>query len=148
MRFDGEVWVPAPPADVFEFFSDASNLEALTPPWLKFRLVTPQPIQIARGTIIDYRLRVHGVPMRWRSEITEWDPPRRFVDTQRRGPYRSWVHTHTFAAARGGTTVSDTVDFEVPFGALTSWFVRRDVNTIFDYRRHALLDVFTAPRQS
>src|SRR5262245_50001712 len=102
MHFECEQWLPAPREEIFEFFSRAENLEAITPPWLRFRLITPSPIEIRRGTHIDYRLRVHAVPVRWQSEITAWEPPASFVDEQRRGPYRRWVHTHTFVAERNG----------------------------------------------
>lgn len=128
----------APLSDVFQFFSDAANLQAITPPWLHFQVLTPPPIHIHRGTVIDYRLRVHGLPMRWQSEITAWDPPHRFVDEQRRGPYKRWVHTHTFVAERGGTTISDRVDYEVPFPLLSKWLVERDVRRIFAFRRATL----------
>jgi ligand-binding SRPBCC domain-containing protein len=138
MQFKSEEWLPAPRPDVFRFFADASNLEAITPPWLHFRLVTPVPVDIRQDAVIDYRLRVHGIPIRWQSVITVWDPPHRFVDEQRRGPYRRWVHTHDFIEERGGTTVRDSVEFDVPLAPLSRWFVERDVRRIFAYRRDAL----------
>ena len=142
MRFESDLWVPRPLDDVFAFFSDAANLEALTPPWLHFRILTPQPIAMHPGTLIDYRIRLHGIPISWQSEITDWNPPRQFVDQQRRGPYRRWIHTHTFAAEGIGTRVSDRVDFEVPLGWLTGRFVLRDVEKIFAFRRRQLVKRF------
>lgn len=143
MVFETDVWLPVARDEVFRFFADAANLEALTPGWLKFRLVSPQPIAIAAGTIIDYRLRIHGVPVTWRSEISVWDPPRRFVDEQVRGPYRRWVHTHSFDEERGGTRVRDHIEFTTPGGRLVEWLVMRDVRKIFDFRRRALLERFS-----
>jgi ligand-binding SRPBCC domain-containing protein len=142
MVFEASLWLPAARDEVFGFFSDAANLEALTPAWLKFHIATPQPILIRTGTTIDYRLRVHGVPMRWQSEITRWEPPTRFVDEQRIGPYRRWIHTHTFDEERGGTRVGDKVDFAVPGGKPIEWIVARDVRRIFAFRREMLLKRF------
>ncbi len=130
-----EVWLPRPPEAVFPFFADAGNLDRLTPPWLHFRILSPQPMEMAVGARIDYRLRLHGLPIRWRSEITAWDPPHGFVDEQRRGPYRVWIHRHRFEARRGGTLVTDHVRYAVPGGLLADrLFVRRDLRRIFDYR--------------
>jgi ligand-binding SRPBCC domain-containing protein len=136
--------LPRPRLEIFAFFADAGNLEALTPPWLRFRIVTPRPIELCAGALIDYRLRVHGLPVRWTSEITVWEPPGRFVDEQRRGPYRLWVHEHTFEdAPAGGTFVHDRVRYQVPFGRLANWLlVERDARTIFTYRSAALLRIF------
>ena len=138
MRFDCELWLAAPRPDVFRFFSDASNLQAITPPRLHFQLVTPQPIDVRKGALIDYKLRIHGIPFRWQSAITTWDPPNRFVDEQRRGPYTRWVHAHDFIDARGGTTVRDSVEFDVPFAWVVGRFVERDIRRIFAYRSDAL----------
>jgi ligand-binding SRPBCC domain-containing protein len=102
-----EVWLPQPLEEVFSFFSDARNLERLTPPWLRFEVLTPGAGSVRSGMLIDYRLRLHGFPIRWRSEITAWEPPHRFVDEQRHGPYRRWVHEHTFEASKGGTLAVD-----------------------------------------
>lgn len=131
--------LPGPPEEVFAFFADAHNLEALTPPLLRFRLVTPAPIAMGRGALIRYRLRVHRVPVSWLTEITEWDPPHRFVDEQIKGPYARWHHTHTFEATRdGGTLMRDVVRYHVGFGLLGAianrLVVRRDVDAIFDFR--------------
>src|SRR4051794_37923373 len=110
----------APPSVVFPFFADARNLEAITPPLLGFRLLTPQPIAMGVGTFLQYALRVHGVPVRWDTLIQEWDPPHRFVDVQVRGPYRLWHHTHSLVAVDGGaaTLMRDTVRYSVGFGVL------------------------------
>jgi ligand-binding SRPBCC domain-containing protein len=144
MHLDTGLWLPQPLSEVFAFFSDAANLEALTPPWLHFRILTPKPIVMHAGTLIDYSIRVHGIPMSWQSEIIVWDPPNRFVDVQRRGPYRQWHHTHSFAAEKGGTLVSDSVEFDVPFSFAGGWFVKRDVRKIFDFRHQSLLRRFGA----
>lgn len=139
-----EIWLPAPLEDVFEFFSDAANLEVLTPPWLRFEVLTPTPIEMKPGALIDYRLKIRGIPLRWQSEITEWSPPYRFVDEQRKGPYRRWHHTHTFESVDGGTSVGDIVDYAVPGGALIhKLFVKRDIENIFAYRHKKLLEIFS-----
>jgi ligand-binding SRPBCC domain-containing protein len=136
--------VARPRPEVFAFFADAANLEAITPPWLSFRIQTPQPIAMRPGALIEYRLSLHGLPVRWKTEITAWEPPVRFVDQQRSGPYRLWVHEHTFEeTADGGTIVNDRVRYQVPFGRLANWLVvARDVRTIFTYRTETLLRVF------
>ena len=130
--------LPGPPADVFAFFADAGNLEAITPPLLRFRVVTPVPIVMGPGTLIRYRLRVHGVPLGWLTEITRWEPPHRFVDEQRTGPYALWQHTHTFEADGEETIMRDVVRYRIgfaPVGTLANALVvRRDVERIFDYR--------------
>jgi GrpB-like predicted nucleotidyltransferase (UPF0157 family)/ligand-binding SRPBCC domain-containing protein len=141
MRFATDVWLPRSRDEVFQFFSDAANLETLTPPWLNFEILTPT-IVLRPGVRIDYRLRLYGIPLRWQSEISRWEPPDRFVDEQRRGPYRSWVHTHSFLEERGGTRVVDSVDFEVPFGWLVGWLVMRDVRRIFAFRTAKLVSLF------
>lgn len=130
--------------EVFEFFAAARNLERLTPPWLRFEVLTPEPVEIRVGTVIDYRLRVHGIPLRWRSQIEEWDPGRSFIDRQIRGPYGLWHHRHTFAADGQSTIVRDRVDYGLPLGPLGEaarrLFVGRDLERIFDYRGRAVLD--------
>ena len=141
MHLEREIWLPRPRAEVFAFFSNAANLEALTPPWLHFHILNPS-LAISQGVLIDYRLRIHGIPLIWRSEISRWDPPSSFVDEQRKGPYRRWVHTHTFLDERGGTRVGDSVEFEVPFGWLVGGLVLRDVNRIFAFRQQALQRLF------
>lgn len=134
-----EAVVPVPIDEAFAFFSDAFNLDLLTPPWLGFGILTPAPIDLKQGTLIDYRIRLRGVPIRWRTLIAEWDPPHGFVDVQVRGPYRWWHHTHRFEACEGGTRVIDEVEYAAPVGWLSHrLMVTRDVERIFDYRAEAL----------
>jgi hypothetical protein len=138
-----EVWLPRPLEEVFAFFSDARNLERLTPPWLRFEVLTPGAGLVRPGMFIDYRLRLHGFPIRWRSEITAWEPPHRFVDEQRRGPYRRWVHEHTFEASKGGTLAVDHVEYAVLGGSLANrLFVAPDLRRVFAFRRKTLLEIF------
>lgn len=128
---------------IFPFFADARNLERITPPWLSFQVLTPGEITMTEGTRIDYRLRVHGIPIRWTSVITRWEPPHLFVDEQARGPYRLWRHTHRFEETPGGTRATDHVAYAVPGGALVhALVVKRDVERIFDYRCERLLEIF------
>jgi len=141
-----ELWLPRAIDDVFAFFADAYRLEEITPPWLHFHVQTPQPVPMYPGSLIDYRLRLHGIPIRWRTEISEWEPPYRFVDRQLRGPYRLWRHLHTFEVVNGGTLVRDRVDYSVPGGALVHrLFVRPDLNRIFQYRRQKLEQLLGTP---
>jgi ligand-binding SRPBCC domain-containing protein len=138
-----ELWLPRARDEVFAFFAEARNLETLTPPWLRFEVLTLAPIAMRPGTQIDYRIRVHGLPICWRTEIAEWDPPRRFADVQLRGPYTLWHHTHTFEERDGGTLCLDQVRYRPRGGALVHWlFVRRDVERIFQYRQQRLKDIF------
>jgi len=139
-----EQWLPCARPQLFEFFSDAFQLEALTPPLLRFQVCTPRPIVIAAGTLIDYRLRLHGIPIRWQSEISVWEPPERFVDRQTRGPYRLWRHEHRFVEQEGGTWVIDHVDYRAPGGSLVNrLFVVPDLRKIFNFRRQKLREIFT-----
>ncbi len=136
-----EQWFPRPCEEVFEFFSDAANLESITPPWLRFHVLTPRPIDVREGTLIDYKLRLHFVPIRWRTEIAAWEPPFRFIDRQLRGPYRLWVHEHTFEEHQGGTLARDRVEYQVPGGRLIhTLLVRPDLMRIFAFRRKVLAD--------
>lgn len=131
--------LPAPRDAVFEFFSDATNLEAITPPWLCFRIASPTPIKIETGALIDYHLRLRGLPIRWRTEIAEWNPPVRFVDRQLRGPYRLWEHSHEFEESNEGTIVRDEVQYSVYGGAIIErLFVRADLKKIFTYRNEQI----------
>ncbi len=131
--------IPAPPEDVFPFFEDAHNLEAITPPWLGFRVATPGPIEMGPGAVIEYRFKLHGLPIRWRTRIEAWEPGRRFVDVQLEGPYRLWHHVHTFEPDGGGTLMRDAVRYALPLGPLGALahaaFVGRDLERIFDFRR-------------
>ena len=145
--FQTELWLPRRRDEVFPFFADARNLDTLTPPWLNFEILTPAPIAMRPGALIDYRLRVHGIPIRWRTEIVEWNPPLRFVDVQLRGPYTLWHHTHTFEAHEGGTLCRDEVRYRPRGGSLTNrLFVRRDVENIFAFRNRKLTEIFRDER--
>jgi ligand-binding SRPBCC domain-containing protein len=141
-----EQLLPAAPDEVFDFFSDAHNLEAITPPWLQFRVVTADPIAMRPGTLIEYRLRLHRLPVNWLTRIESWLPGRRFEDRQVRGPYRLWHHRHTFEPCDGGTRVRDLVHYAMPLGALGrlahAAVVRRDLQRIFDFRRDAVAAAF------
>ena len=131
--------VARPREEVFAFFTDAANLALLAPPSVGFRLLTPLPIGMAAGTLLDYRLRLFGIPVRWRTRIELVEPPARFIDLQLAGPYRHWRHEHSFAEIPGGTLIADAVDYEMPLGALGTLahalVVRRTLAHIFDYRR-------------
>jgi ligand-binding SRPBCC domain-containing protein len=135
-----------PLAEVFEFFCRAENLARITPPEVGFTLLTPTPIEMRAGARIDYRLRMKGVPMSWRTHITDWSPPHSFVDEQERGPYRLWRHTHSFTAIPGGTRMDDRVEYALPLGALGDLadvvFVRRQLKRIFDYRSQQITRIF------
>lgn len=137
--------LPHPIDRVFDFFSRAENLERLTPASLRFRILTPGQIEMREGALIEYSLRLRGLPIRWLTRIEEWNPPHRFVDVQLRGPYRLWHHTHTFAAADGETDMTDTVRYALPFGPLgdlaNHLFVARELRSIFDFRAARILDV-------
>lgn len=134
-----EQWIARPMDEVFTFFADAHNLEAITPPWLGFKILFMSTDCIEEGTTIRYRLRLHGIPIDWLTEICEWNPPHSFVDEQIKGPYRQWRHTHRFEAHGSRTKMVDEVRYSLPFGVLGRLVhkvkVRRDVNRIFDYRR-------------
>jgi len=131
--------LPRPREEVFAFFAQPRNLERITPPWLAFRILEGGPKEMAAAAKIRYRLRLRGIPLRWTSLIEAWEPPRRFVDRQLRGPYRLWVHEHLFEEAAGGTRVIDRIRFAVPGGALLSrWLVRPDLERIFDYRHETI----------
>lgn len=138
-----EIELPRPLEQVFAFFADAFQLETLTPPWLNFQVITPPPIVMRPGLRIDYRLRLRGLPLRWTSEISVWDPPHRFVDVQVRGPYRWWYHEHRFVPTGAGTRVIDEVEYAVAGGPLVhALLVRRDVKRIFDFRERILRDLW------
>ena len=141
-----ELWLPRGIHEVFDFFADAHRLEEITPPWLRFHVLTPKPVLMFAGTTIDYTLRLHCIPIRWRSEISEWEPPFRFVDRQLRGPYRLWHHLHTFEERDGGTLVKDHVDYAVDGGRLVHWlFVKRDLERIFAFRHKKLIELLGQP---
>jgi ligand-binding SRPBCC domain-containing protein len=135
-------WVPAGVAETFEFFADASNLGAITPPFLGFEIRTPLPIEMRAGALIEYRIRLMGVPMTWLTRIECWERGRSFVDVQLRGPYARWVHTHSFTPADGGTLVEDRVEYAVPFAPISDpvrgLFVGPTVERIFRHRHEAI----------
>jgi len=135
---------------VFDFFADAGNLELITPAELNFRVVTPMPIEIGQGTLIDYRLGLYGIPMGWRTEITLWEPPYRFVDTQLSGPYKQWVHTHTFTEiGPSKTLIEDEVRYRLPFepmGDLANFVVRWQLERIFDHRQKKVAELLLPGR--
>jgi ligand-binding SRPBCC domain-containing protein len=138
--------IPRPREEVFAFFADAANLERLTPAFLNFRILTPQPIGMAVGTRIDYSLRLFGVPLKWRTKITDWQPGVSFVDEQETGPYALWRHTHRFETVDGQTRIHDLVEYAEPFGPLgriaNTLVVKRTLDRIFDYRREATARIF------
>jgi ligand-binding SRPBCC domain-containing protein len=147
-----EQWIARPIDEVFAFFADAQNLEKITPPWLGFRILSMSTNSISQGTVIRYRLRLHGLPVHWRTEICQWDPPHGFVDQQTRGPYKQWHHTHRFEAHGGRTKMIDEVQYSLPIGVLGrivhALKVRGDVGRIFDYRRLRIDALFGPSEES
>jgi ligand-binding SRPBCC domain-containing protein len=137
-----------PPERVFELFAAARNLERITPPWLRFEVVTRDPVRMEVGAVIDYRLRLHRIPLGWTSQIEVWEPGRQFVDRQLRGPYGLWHHRHTFAESGAGTVVEDEVHYAAPFGLLGELaqplLIKRDLERIFDYRQEAVRRILDA----
>lgn len=144
--FQTEMLIPASREAVFSFFSKAENLMRITPPSLHFRIVTALPLEMQTGTIIDYVIRLHHVPMRWRTLISQWNPPFDFVDEQIKGPYRQWIHHHQFSeTADGHTLMKDSVRYALPFppfGNLAHPFVRREIETIFSFRSQTIKEIF------
>jgi ligand-binding SRPBCC domain-containing protein len=135
--------LPVDRETLFHFFSDAFQLEQITPPWLNFRVITPAPIVIQAGTLIDYKLKLRGFPIRWRTEISTWEPPYSFTDRQLKGPYYLWEHFHTFEEVEGGTLVSDQVNYRSIGGALVhSLFVKNDLLKIFAWRQQKMIERF------
>jgi ligand-binding SRPBCC domain-containing protein len=136
-------WLPRRREEVFPFFADAYNLERITPSFLNFEVLTPRPIEMREGALIDYRLRLRGIPIRWRTRIAAWEPNERFIDEQIRGPYLKWEHEHTFEESAGGVVVGDRVAYRVPGGALVNRLVvQRDVERIFRHRQRVMADLF------
>lgn len=142
-RLNSEQWIRRPLGEVFAFFSNPVNLETITPTWLQFEIKTKSPFTMQEGALINYSLRLHGLPLSWTSRITVWEPPRRFVDDQVKGPYRLWHHEHTFEEKDGGTLVVDHVDYAVLGGSfINKLLVARDVARIFEFRRNKLAEIF------
>ena len=139
-----ETVVPAAIDDTFAFFSNAANLEQLTPSWINFRILTPLPIVMHEGAVIDYRIVLYGLPTPWRTRIDVWEPGVRFVDRQIAGPYRWWRHEHLFEAASGGTRVIDQVEYLPRAAMITTPLVRRDVGRIFAFRQSVLAQLLPA----
>ncbi len=151
-EFSAEQLVPFPRETVFGFFSDARNLEAITPPWLGFRIVEQSTEKIEQGTELTYRLRVHGLTVTWRSRIDEWNPEHRFVDVQLKGPYAKWHHTHSFHDRGTATLIRDRVLYRLPLGFLGRWvggrFVASDIKKIFAYRSLKTEELLARPLPS
>lgn len=142
-EYKSEILLPKPIGEVFAFFADACNLQLITPPWVHFQILTPCPIQMRPGALIDYKIRIHGIPIRWQTRITVWEPPHRFVDEQLRGPYRQWIHEHTFEPRGNSTLARDHVRYTAPLHFLTEPLVTRDVQRIFAYRAQILQTRFS-----
>jgi ligand-binding SRPBCC domain-containing protein len=137
--------VPRPRDEVFAFFADAGNLERITPPELGFHITTPGKIEMAAGTLIDHDLRLRGFPVKWRTEISVWDPPFEFVDRQLKGPYSEWIHRHRFTEpGPGSTLIEDEVKYRLPFwplGELGRFLITRELDHIFDYRQRVVAEI-------
>jgi len=138
--------LPRPIEEVFSFFSKAENLNAITPPELNFTILTPPPIHMEVGTLIDYSIRLHGIPMKWKTLISKWEPPFMFVDQQLKGPYKIWIHEHTFRSIGSSTEMNDIVQYLSPGWLLepfvTRFFVKRQVEKIFEFRQQKLKELF------
>ncbi len=138
--------IQRPLKEVFEFFSNAENLNLLTPPELQFAILSDLPIEMKKGTLIDYQIRLSGIRFNWRTEISEWEPPFRFVDKQLKGPYKIWIHEHRFEELKGETLMHDTVEFLSPGGLfeplINKGFVEKRVKKIFDFRKQKLNELF------
>ena len=142
-------WFPLPVDKVFSFFSDPFNLEEITPPWLHFQVLHDPPLAIVQGLELNYRLRLHGLPLKWRSRISVWEPIQAFVDEQLIGPYRTWYHEHRFEPSQNGTLVLDRVTYAVPGGErINRWFVQPDLLKIFSYRQTALARILSEKADS
>ena len=142
-----ELTIDLPRSEVFDFFSKAENLEKITPPDLGFHIVTPQPIEMSEGSLIEYRISLHGIPMSWKTLISKWDPPNEFVDEQLSGPYKQWIHRHTFIELDPNTTlIEDEVRYRLPFepfGDIAQFFVERQLKNIFDFREKTVSELGT-----
>ncbi len=138
--------IERPVREVFDFFADAVNLERITPPELNFHITTPQPIDIKKGALIDYELKLRGIPINWKTEITEWNPPHSFVDTALKSPYKQWIHLHTFEEGKAGETIMrDRVLYRLPLeplGDLAHFYVKKELKYIFDYRYKIVEEIF------
>jgi ligand-binding SRPBCC domain-containing protein len=131
---------------VFDFFSKAENLNKLTPSNLHFKILSPLPVKMQPGTLIDYQLRLMGVPFKWQTEITVWEPPHRFIDIQKKGPYKLWIHEHIFEEKEGKTIMYDLIEYKFPGGIFESFihhfFVKKGLQNIFGYREKTCMEIF------
>jgi ligand-binding SRPBCC domain-containing protein len=136
--FEQHQWLPSPPSEVFPFFSDEYNLEKITPDFLGFKVTGKNTDQIQSGTLIDYKLKIHGITIKWKTEILEFVEGQHFVDQQLKGPYKKWFHRHEFHEVKSGTLMIDHVTYKPPFGflgrLLAGAYIRKDVTKIFKYR--------------
>ncbi len=137
--------IERPLTKVFEFFADAGNLERITPPELNFKIITPQPIDVKKAALIDYQLKLRGIPITWKTEITQWNPPHSFVDTALKSPYKQWIHLHTFEEGTNGETImKDIVRYRLPLeplGDLAHFYVKKELNYIFNFRQKAVTEI-------
>ena len=144
--------IERPREEVFDFFADAGNLERITPPELNFRIITPQPFDIKKGALIDYQLKLRGISITWKTEITEWNPPHDFVDSALKSPYKQWIHLHKFTVGENGETImEDRVRYRLPLeplGDLAHWYVKKELTYIFDYRYKVIEEIFQSKTQS
>ena len=144
-RLYAEMFVDLPREKIFELFADASQLERITPPWLNFKILSELPIDMKEGALIDYKIRLRYVPIKWRTEICVWEPPYRFVDQQLRGPYNKWYHEHRFVEQDGGTLCIDEVHYKVPLGSVVNrLLVQPELIRIFEYRQQQLAAIFSS----
>ncbi|MBX7149010.1 SRPBCC family protein [bacterium] len=141
-KLTSEKWANKPLKEVFSFFAEAQNLEKMTPAWLNFSIITPPPIVMKEGLLIDYKIKLFGVPMKWKTLISRWEPGKCFVDEQLKGPYKKWIHLHSFESSKGGTVCRDEVAFYPLGGALTMPFVGFNLRKIFEYRGRVMDKIF------
>jgi ligand-binding SRPBCC domain-containing protein len=146
-----ETEIARPRDEVFDFFCRAENLETITPASVGFHILTPTPIEMGVGTLIDYELSIYGLPIKWRTEITKWDPPNEFEDVALSGPYKQWIHRHVFTDTGGGTTLmKDIVRYRLPlepFGDIAQFFVARELEKIFDFRQEKIIEIFGGSKE-